>query len=72
MQSTLLLFQQVEKQNSKTVRIYIICDNVPYYWLKLVEDYLLNSRIGPGFLPSCTPTLNLIERYWKFFKKNFV
>jgi transposase len=34
-----------------------------------VKDYLENSKIELIFLPPYAPNLNLIERFWKFFKK---
>jgi len=73
-QSTLLLFGQIEALNPKAEVISIICDNARYYSSKLVKAYLadkkINSKIKLIFLPAYSPNLNLIERYWKFFKKN--
>lgn len=68
-QSTLRLFQQIEEQNPVAEKIYIICDNARYYRSKIVKDYLSESIIELIFLPPYAPNLNLIERYWKFFKK---
>lgn len=51
------------------MRIHIICDNARYYHAQLVKDYLANSKIELVFLPPYAPNLNLIERFWKFFKK---
>ena len=50
-------------------RITIICDNARYYRSKAVSEYLENSRIDLLFLPPYSPNLNLIERFWKFFKR---
>ncbi|MGZ8172277.1 MULTISPECIES: IS630 family transposase [Methylobacter] len=71
-QSTVLLFKQIEEQNPEAGRIHIICDNARYYRSKLVQEYLLNSRIDLIFLPPYAPNLNLIERFWKFFKKKIL
>ena len=49
--------------------IYVICDNARYYRSKAVQAYLQDSRIKLVFLPAYAPNLNLIERLWKFFKK---
>jgi len=68
-QSTIKLFQQIELQNPGAERIQIICDNARYYHAQLVKDYLANSRIELVFLTPYAPNLNLIERFWKFFKK---
>lgn len=69
MQSTLLLFQQIEEQAFKAGRIYIICNNVRYCCLKLVQDYQLNSKIDLSFPLSYTASLNLIECYGSFQQK---
>ncbi|SCZ86358.1 transposase (fragment) [Nitrosomonas mobilis] len=34
-----------------------------------MKGYLANSRIELVFLPPYAPNLNLIGRFWKFFKK---
>ena len=50
-------------------RISIICDNARYYRSKAVAEYSKTSRIKLVFLPPYSPNLNLIERFWKFFKR---
>lgn len=67
--STIALFEQIERVNPVAERIYVICDNARYYKAKLVKAYLETSRIKLIFLPPYAPNLNLIERLWKFFKK---
>ncbi len=50
--------------------LYIILDNARYYSSKLGHGIILeNTRLKFVFLPSCSPILNIIERLWKFFKK---
>ena len=71
-QSTIQLFQQIEAYHTAAAHIYIICDNARYYRSQLVNDYLSNSKIKLVFLPPYAPNLNLIERYWKFFKKKIL
>ena len=68
-QSTIKLFQEIELKYDKAPNIYIISDNARYYRSKLVQQYLVNSRIQIKFLPSYSPNLNIIERLWKFFYK---
>lgn len=68
-QSTIQLFQQIEAQNPLAKCIHIICDNARYYRSQQVKNYLENSKIELVFLPPYAPNLNLIERFWKFFKK---
>jgi len=70
--STIALFQQIEEVNDKAGKIHIICDNARYYRSKAVSQYLTTSRIELIFLPPYAPNLNLIERYWKFFKKKLL
>ncbi len=67
--STIALFEQIERTNPLAKRITIICDNARYYRSKAVAEYLENSRINLLFLPPYSPNLNLIERFWKFFKR---
>ena len=67
--STIALFEQIERSNPLAKRITIICDNARYYRSKAVAGYLKNSRINLLFLPPYSPNLNLIERFWKFFKR---
>jgi len=68
-QSTICLLKKIEMKHDQAETIYIICDNARYYRSKMVNEYLESSRIELIFLPPYSPNLNLIERYWKFFKK---
>ncbi len=67
--STIKLFEQIETAHPNAKKITIICDNARYYRSKLVKAYLEESCIELMFLPPYAPNLNLIERYWKYFKK---
>jgi transposase len=67
--STIALFDQLVLAYTYAACIYIICDNAGYYRSKAVQAYLQDSRIKLVFLPAYAPNLNLIERLWKFFKK---
>jgi transposase len=67
--STIALFDQLVLAYTYAACIYIICDNAGYYRSKAVQAYLQTSRIKLVFLPAYAPNLNLIERLWKFFKK---
>lgn len=71
-QSAVALLKQIEQQHTRANRIHIICDNAHYYRSQVVTDYLLASKIELIFLPPYAPNLNLIERYWRFFKKEIV
>jgi len=67
--STIALFQQTEAAYPKAGTITVFCDNAGYYRSKAVRAYLEASRIDLRFLPPYAPNLNLIERFWKFFKR---
>jgi len=67
--STIALLEQVEAAYPLAIIIYVVCDNARYYRSKLVGKFLETSKIQLVFLPSYSPNLNLIERLWKFMKK---
>jgi transposase len=50
-------------------RIKIVLDNAAYQRNWLVRWHAALLDIELIFLPSYSPNLNLIERYWKFLKK---
>jgi len=51
--------------------IYIILDNAKYYRSQIVTEFQRqNPRIQLLFLPPYSPNLNVIERLWRYFKKN--
>jgi transposase len=71
-QSTVALLQQIEQQHPVAAHIYVICDNARYYRSQIVIEYLSDSKIELIFLPLYAPNLNLIERFWRFFKKEIL
>lgn len=70
--STLELLQRIEAANSKATSIYVISDNATYYHSRTIGEYLATSKISMIFLPPYSPNLNLIERLWRFFRKQVV
>jgi transposase len=68
-ESTIALFEQIEVAYPEAATITIFCENARYYSTKAVRAYLERSRIDLRLLPPYTPNLNLIERFWKFFKR---
>jgi len=69
-QSTIALLQKIMNRQP-TGKIFIISDNARYYHSKVVQTFLEeHQRIKFVFLPPYSPNLNLIERLWKFFKRN--
>jgi len=68
-QSTIALLRRVEARHPKAKTIYVYCDNACYYRSRMVQAYLAGSKIKLIFLPPYCPNLNLIERLWKYFRK---
>ena len=48
--------------------IYIILDNASYQKALLVQELAVQMGISLIYIPSYSPNLNLIERFWKFTK----
>jgi transposase len=67
--STIDLFSKIETKHPNAKTIYIIVDNARYYRSHLLKEYTEGTKVKLIFLPPYSPNLNLIERYWKFFKK---
>lgn len=67
-QSVCLLLHEIAKMNLITP-ITIVLDNARYQRCKLVQELAASLEIELLFLPSYSPNLNLIERFWKFVKK---
>ena len=68
-QATIDLFTKIEAKHPDADAIYIIVDNARYYRSSLLKEHVKGTKIKLIFLPPYSPNLNLIERYWKFFKK---
>jgi transposase len=51
------------------VPVTLVLDNARYQRCRLVQDLAETLGIELLFLPSYSPNLNLIERLWKFVKK---
>ena len=49
--------------------VTLVLDNASYQRCKLVQALAKSLSIELMFLPSYSPNLNLIERLWKFVKK---
>lgn len=69
--STLQLFEILEQKYWYAQEVIIILDNARYHYSRDVRSYIAQSqRLKLVFLPAYSPELNLIERVWKYFKKN--
>lgn len=62
-----LLHLIVQHYGSKAITI--VLDNARYQRCKLVQSFAAGLGIELLFLPSYSPNLNLIERFWRFVKK---
>jgi transposase len=60
--STIVLFEPLERVNRLPARIYVIRDNARFSCFKVVKEYLKTSRITLVFPPPHAPNLNLIAR----------
>jgi transposase len=68
-QSAMDLFARLEARHPQAKVIYVIVDNARYYRSRVLKQALKGTKIKLIFLPPYSPNLNLIERFWKFFKK---
>lgn len=50
-------------------RITIVCDNAKYFKSQMVQALATELGIELLLLPTYSPNLNIIERFWKFLKK---
>lgn len=67
-QSVCDLLWKIARLNLKTP-VTLILDNARYQRAKLVQQLARELKIELLFLPPYSPNLNLIERLWKFVKK---
>lgn len=67
-QSVCDLLWKIARLNLKTP-VTLILDNARYQRAYLVQNLAQKLNIELLFLPSYSPNLNLIERLWKFVKK---
>jgi len=68
-QSAIDLFSRLQAKHPHATVIYVIVDNARYYRSRVLKKALKGTKIKLIFLPPYSPNLNLIERFWKFFKK---
>lgn len=66
-------FELIIKRYPNAPKIYIFLDNAKYFHARIVTEWLENNKkLKRIFLPTYAPNLNLIERFWKFAKKQLV
>ena len=71
-ESSLRLFKKIESKHPQAKAIHVFLDNASYYIAKWLKEKLKGTKIVLHYLPGYSPNLNLIERLWKFFKKNIL
>lgn len=67
-ESVCTLLRSIAAQGLR-VPITLVLDNARYQRCALVQELAASLGIELLFLPSYSPNLNLIERFWKFVKK---
>lgn len=70
-QSTKRLCQKLLRKHQRKT-IYFICDNARYNRNKMLHQWAEQQRIEFVFLPAYSPNLNLIERLWRYLKKEII
>jgi transposase len=66
-------FDKIIRTSHSAPKICTIVDNAKYFHALKVREWLEeNDKLECIFLPSYSPNLNLIERFWKFAKKELV
>lgn len=72
-ESTIALYDKIQRRYADKDRIYVIGDNARYYRNAQLQAWLTeNPRIIQVFLPPYSPNLNLIERLWKLLRKKCI
>jgi transposase len=72
-QATIELFEKLKRQYPFHEKLYVIADNAKYYVSKVLKAYLIqNPIINLIHLPPYSPNLNLIERLWKYTRKEII
>ena len=64
------LLNKIKKTVGDNIPITLVLDNARYQRCALVAELAIQLKIELLFLPSYSPNLNLIERLWKWVKKD--
>lgn len=71
-QATMALWTKLLEKHPDKI-IYNVCDNAKYYHAKVLKEWLAqNPRCKVVYLPPYAPNLNLIERLWKYLRKEVI
>lgn len=72
-QAAIETFEILKSQNPDKQNLYVFADNAKYYVSIVLKEYLAkNPIIKLIHLPTYSPNLNLIERLWKFTRKEVI
>lgn len=72
-QATIELLNKLKIRYPSYESLYVFCDNARYYVSKVLKAYLAeNPQIILIHLPAYSPNLNLIERLWKYLRKEVI
>jgi transposase len=67
----IVLLEELLAKHPETEKFILYLDNARYYSKPVVKEWLACHRQSHlVFLPAYSPNLNLIERLWKFLRKN--
>ena len=64
------LLHKIRDSERKSIKITLVMDNARYQRCALVTELAKKLKIELLFLPSYSPNLNLIERLWKWVRKD--
>jgi transposase len=64
------LLNKIREEAGEKIPITLVLDNARYQKCALVAELATILKIELLFLPSYSPNLNLIERLWKWIKKD--
>ena len=66
-------FAQILRHYPNAHSVVVILDNAPYFRARIVQEWLdRHPRLICWFLPTYSPNLNLIERFWRLAKEQLV
>jgi hypothetical protein len=66
------LLRLLKLKHPTNIPITVVLDNAKYQNCKLVSSWALELGIELLYLPSYSPNLNIIERYWKWLRKSYL
>lgn len=62
-------FRRLRKAYPRTMRLYVVMDNLPIHKTETLTKYFAKNRITPVWTPTYSSWLNLIEGHFAAMKK---